>query len=210
MSNVMRCVLTDDTRLARPNASGSQSSPADSALHMPVSLSPCAMGYFRTPRLLCTSSPTLLSFSVSTMMPGVLGLSMIEGSSTRGASSPANSVLHVPLSDDERDHFLFRHCWQCEQDGKQGFRQKWLLKVSSRRGLWLRRRRLMSSIPLLFRSCSMKTSLANDFAVVRLETKEGPFHYRNISGGEFIFYYSFKLIPKNSPPGKITVIAVLN
>ena len=33
----------------------------------------------------------------------------------------------------------------------------------------------------------MKTSLANDFAVVRLETKEGPFHYRNISGEEFIF-----------------------
>ena len=38
----------------------------------------------------------------------------------------------------------------------------------------------------------MKTSLANDFAVVRLETKEGPFRYRNISGEEFIFYYSFK------------------
>ena len=31
--------------------------------------------------------------------------------------------------DGERDHFLFRHCWQSEQDGKQGFRQKWLLKV---------------------------------------------------------------------------------
>ena len=30
-------------------------------------------------------------------------------------------------------------------------------------------------------------SLANDFAVVRLETKEGPFHYRNISGEEIIF-----------------------
>ena len=43
-----------------------------------------------------------------------------------------------------------------------------------------------------FRSYSMKTSLANDFAVVRLETKEGPFYYRNISGEEFIFYYSFK------------------
>ena len=43
-----------------------------------------------------------------------------------------------------------------------------------------------------FRSCSMKTSLANDFAVVRLETKEGTFHYRNISGEEFIFYYSFQ------------------
>ena len=37
-----------------------------------------------------------------------------------------------------------------------------------------------------------ETSLANDFAVVRLETKEGPFYYRNISGEEFIFYYSFK------------------
>ena len=33
----------------------------------------------------------------------------------------------------------------------------------------------------------MKTSLANDFAVVRLETREGPFYYRNISGEEFIF-----------------------
>ena len=54
--------------------------------------------------------------------------------------------------DDERDHFLFRHCWQCEQDSKQGFRQKWLLKMSSRHGLWLTRRRLMSSILLLFRS----------------------------------------------------------
>ena len=60
----------------------------------------------------------------------------------------------------------------------------------------------------------MKTSLANDFAVVRLETKEGPFNYRNISGEEFIFitvlnkfqklaagenysHYSFILIPKH-------------
>ena len=41
--------------------------------------------------------------------------------------------------DDERCHLLFRHCWQCEQDSKQGFRQKWLLEVSSRHGLWLRR-----------------------------------------------------------------------
>ena len=32
----------------------------------------------------------------------------------------------------------------------------------------------------------MKTSLANDFAVVRLKMKEGPFYYRNISGEEFI------------------------
>ena len=47
--------------------------------------------------------------------------------------------------DGERDHFLFSHCWQCAQDSKQGFRQKWLVKVS-------RRRRLMSSIPSLFRS----------------------------------------------------------
>ena len=61
----------------------------------------------------------------------------------------------------------------------------------------------MSSIPLLFRSCSMKTSLANDFAVVRLETKEGTFYYRNIPGEEFIFYYSFKLIPKTRRRGKL-------
>ena len=61
----------------------------------------------------------------------------------------------------------------------------------------------MSSIPLLFRSCSMKTSLANEFAVVRLETKEGTFYYRNIFGEEFIFYYSFKLIPKTRRRGKL-------
>ena len=79
--------------------------------------------------------------------------------------------------------------------------QTW--RPTGRHGLWLRRRRLMSSIPLLFRSCSMKTSLANDFAVVRLETKEGPFYYRNISGEEFIFYYSFKLIPKTRRRGKL-------
>ena len=59
----------------------------------------------------------------------------------------------------------------------------------------------------------MKTCLANDFAVVRLETKEGPFYYKNISGEEFIFitvlnkfqklaagenysHYSFILIPE--------------
>ena len=76
------------------------------------------------------------------------------------------------------------------------------LKTSSRHGLWLRRWRLMSSIPLLFRSCSMKTSLANDLTVVRLETKEGPFYYRNISGEEF-FYYSFKLIPETRRRGKL-------
>ena len=49
----------------------------------------------------------------------------------------------------------------------------------------------------------MKTSLANDFAVVRLETKEGTFYYRYISGDEFIFYYSFKLIPKSRRRGKL-------
>ena len=34
----------------------------------------------------------------------------------------------------------------------------------------------------------MKTSLANDFAVVRLETKEGTFYYSHISGDEFVFF----------------------
>ena len=29
------------------------------------------------------------------------------------------------------------------------------------------------------------------------EKREGTFYYRNISGEEFIFYYSLKLIPKN-------------
>ena len=38
----------------------------------------------------------------------------------------------------------------------------------------------------------MKTSLANGSVVVRLETKEGTFYYRNISGEEFIFDYGFK------------------
>ena len=52
----------------------------------------------------------------------------------------------------------------------------------------------------------MKTSLANDFAVVRLETKEGPFYYRNISGEEFILYYSFKLIPKTRRRGKLQTL----
>ena len=52
----------------------------------------------------------------------------------------------------------------------------------------------------------MTTSLANDFAVVRLETKEGTFYYRNNSGEEFIFYYGFKENQKKWPPGKITVI----
>ena len=48
----------------------------------------------------------------------------------------------------------------------------------------------------------MKTSLANDFAeAVRLETKEGTFNYRNISGEEFIFYNSFR-IPKTAAGGK--------
>ena len=43
----------------------------------------------------------------------------------------------------------------------------------------------------------MTTSLVNGSVVVRLQTKEGPFYDRNISGEEFIFYYSFKLIQKN-------------
>ena len=35
------------------------------------------------------------------------------------------------------------------------------------------------------------------------EKSEGTFNYRNISGEEFIFYYSFKLIPKNRRRGKL-------
>ena len=49
----------------------------------------------------------------------------------------------------------------------------------------------------------MKTSLANDFAVVRLETKEGAFDYRNNSGEEFIFYYGFKENQKSRRRGKL-------
>ena len=33
--------------------------------------------------------------------------------------------------------------------------------------------------------------------------KEGTFYYKNISGEEFIFYYSFKLIPKTRRRGKL-------
>ena len=39
--------------------------------------------------------------------------------------------------------------------------------------------------------------------------KEGTLYYKNISGEEFIFMTVFKLIPKKSPPGEITVIKVL-
>ena len=35
---------------------------------------------------------------------------------------------------------------------------------------------------------------------------EGPFYYRNISGEEFIFYYSFKLIPKTRRRGKLQTL----
>ena len=68
-----------------------------------------------------------LSFcSVSTMMPGILGLSMIEGSSTRGASSPANSVLHVPLplSATTTENSSSAIVGKCEQGGKQSINQK--------------------------------------------------------------------------------------
>ena len=48
----------------------------------------------------------------------------------------------------------------------------------------------------------MKTSLANDFAVVRLKTKEGTFYYKNISGEEFIFYHSFLINSKKIAAGE--------
>ena len=38
----------------------------------------------------------------------------------------------------------------------------------------------------------MKTPLANDFAVVRLNKRKGTFYYRNISDEGINFYYSFK------------------
>ena len=38
-----------------------------------------------------------------------------------------------------------------------------------------------------FRSRSMKTPLANDFAVVRLTKKKGTFYYKFIPGEELIF-----------------------
>ena len=62
---------------------------------------PCSMGYFnvQTPRLYFDSSLTYLSFwSIPTMMPGILGLPTIEGNTARGASSPAKSALHMPLT----------------------------------------------------------------------------------------------------------------
>ena len=36
--------------------------------------------------------------------------------------------------------------------------------------------------------------------------KRGTFYYRNISGEEFIFYYSFKLIPKTRRRGKLQAL----
>ena len=53
------------------------------------------------------------------------------------------------------------------------------------------------------RSCSMKTSLANDFAVVRLKTKEGTFYYRIFSGEGINLHYSLKLNQKNRRRGKL-------
>ena len=76
-------------------------------------------------------------------------------------------ALALALSDD-CCHLLFRHCWKVWTRRQTKYQPKVLLKMSSRHGLWLRRSLLMSSRPLLFRSYSMKTSLANDFAVVRL------------------------------------------
>ena len=54
----------------------------------------------------------------------------------------------------------------------------------------------------------MKTSLANDFAVGRLETKEAILLQEYFRRGIY-FYYSFKNNSKKSPPGKITVITGL-
>ena len=50
----------------------------------------------------------------------------------------------------------------------------------------------------------MTTSLANDFAVVRLKKKksEGTFYYSYISGDEF-FFDGFSLIPKSRRRGKL-------
>ena len=77
---------------------------------------------------------------------------------------------------------------------------------SCRHGFWLRRCRLMSSLPLLFRSCSMKTSLANDFAVVRLENERGTFLIQEYFRRRIYFYYSFKLIPKTRRRGKLQTL----
>ena len=42
-----------------------------------------------------------------------------------------------------------------------------------------------------------------------LKKREGTFYYRNISGEEFIFYYSLKLIPKNRRRVKLQGVTVL-
>ena len=48
------------------------------------------------------------------------------------------------------------------------------------------------------------TSLANDFAVVRLKKKgKGTFYYSYISDDEFIFFDGFSLIPKSRRRGKL-------
>ena len=135
-----------------------------------------------------------LLFSLLPLLFPFLSLSLIFlflSSFSFSFSLAPSLTLALALSDD-CCHLLFRHCLgKCKHGGKQSINQK-CLKMSSRHGLWLRRWRLMSFNSPNLGSCSMKTSLANDFAVVRPETKEGPFYYRNISGEEFIFYYSFK------------------
>ena len=70
--------------------------------------------------------------------------------------------------------------------------------------IW-RRASAQQSIPSLL--LSPPSSLPLSFQ--RTKKKEGTFYYRNISGEEFIFYYSFKNNSKKSPPSEITGVTVL-
>ena len=56
---------------------------------------------------------------------------------------------------------------------------------------WRRASAQQSVLSLLLSPPSSLLSLPSS------KKREGTFYYRNISGKEFIFYYSFKLIPKN-------------
>ena len=90
---------------------------ANPALHIPLPSSACSMVYFNVMGAVGTSTradacalqadaqlpppsaPSSLSFW--SMVPGISGLSSIEGHTAQGASSPANPSSHMPLPESE-------------------------------------------------------------------------------------------------------------
>ena len=63
----------------------------------------------------------------------------------------------------------------------------------------------LSLLPSFF-PYSLFSSLLPPPSLPHPEKREGTFYYRNISGEEFIFYYSFKLIPKTRRRGKLQTL----